>query len=106
MGCKRLDFKTLGSLNFESPDTDRFPNLRLAYEAIERGGNAPCALNAANEVANLAFRKNQCSFLGMAEIIEQTMQKTAFDKNPDLDVYLQTDKEARRIASELVAQNS
>jgi 1-deoxy-D-xylulose-5-phosphate reductoisomerase len=80
--------------------------LALAYEAINKGGNMPCILNAANEVANLAFRKNQCSFLGMAEIIEQTMQKTAFDKNPDLDVYLQTDKEARRIASELVAQNS
>jgi len=103
---ERLDFFKAQKLEFFEPDVNKFKCLALAYEAINNGGNMPCILNAANEVANLAFRKNQCSFLGMAEIIEQTMQKTAFDKNPDLDVYLQTDKEARCIASELVAQNS
>ena len=62
----------------------------------------PCILNAANEIANAGFRHGECSFLGMAEIIEQTMQKATFDKNPDLDIYMQTDAEARRIATELM----
>lgn len=102
---ERLDLFKAQKLEFFEPDVKKFKCLALAYEAINKGGNMPCILNAANEVANLAFRKNQCSFLGMAEIIEQTMQKTAFDKNPDLDVYLQTDKEARRIASEIVSNS-
>ncbi len=89
-------------LEFFEPDMDKFRCLAIAYEAIERGGNMPCILNAANEIVNEGFRKGQCSFLKMGEIINETMQKVAFDATPSLDVYLQTDAEARRIASELM----
>ena len=78
----------------------RFPNLRLAYEAIDRGGNMPCILNAANEVVNLAFRENKCGFLQMSEIIEQTMNRTSFIAQPTYEDYVQTDAEARKIALE------
>ncbi len=98
----RLDLFQTQKLEFFKPDIEKFRCLALAYEAIHRGGNMPCILNAANEVANLAFRNNQCSFLGMADIIEQTMKQATFDSHPDLDVYLQTDREARAIASQLV----
>lgn len=99
---ERLDLFKARSLEFFEPDINRFKCLALAYEAISRGGNMPCILNAANEVANAAFRRNECTFPGMAEIIEKTMQQTAFDNNPDLDVYLQTDREAREIATRIV----
>ena len=89
-------------LEFFEPDMERFRCLAMAYEAIEKGGNMPCILNAANEIVNEGFRKGQCSFLKMGEIIDETMQKVAFDATPSLDVYLQTDTEARRIASELM----
>lgn len=98
----RLDLFKTQKLEFFKPDIEKFRCLALAYEAIHRGGNMPCILNAANEVSNLAFRNNQCSFLGMADIIEQTMKQATFDSHPDLDVYLQTDREARAIASQLV----
>lgn len=99
---ERLDLFKARSLEFFEPDINIFKCLALAYEAISRGGNMPCILNAANEVANAAFRRNECTFPGMAEIIEKTMQQTAFDNNPDLDVYLQTDREAREIATRIV----
>ena len=89
-------------LEFFEPDMEKFRCLAMAYEAIEKGGNMPCILNAANEIVNEGFRKGQCSFLKMGEIIDETMQKVAFDMTPSLDVYLQTDAEARRIASELM----
>ena len=89
-------------LEFFEPDMEKFRCLAMAYEAIEKGGNMPCILNAANEIVNEGFRKGQCSFLKMGEIIDETMQKVAFDATPSLDVYLQTDAEARRIASELM----
>ncbi|WP_028897412.1 1-deoxy-D-xylulose-5-phosphate reductoisomerase [Prevotella sp. HUN102] len=92
-------------LEFFEPDTDKFRCLAMAYEAINKGGNMPCILNAANEIVNEGFRKEQCSFLGMGEIIEKTMQTVAFDKSPDLDIYLQTDKEARSIATELMKRS-
>ena len=79
-----------------------FNCLALAFEAIKKGGNMSCIVNAANEIANAAFRRNECSFLDIADIIETTMAKTTFNNNPDLDVYLQTDAEARRIAQELI----
>ena len=85
---------------------DKFKCLALAYEAIRRGGNMPCVLNAANEVVNAAFRRGACTFLGMADIIEQTMREATFDSNPDLDVYLQTDKEARNIATKILNKNN
>ena len=89
-------------LEFFEPDLQKFRCLAMAYEAIHRGGNMPCILNAANEVVNLAFRKGECSFLSMADIVEKTMEKTAFDASPSLDTYLQTDAEARRIAKEIL----
>jgi 1-deoxy-D-xylulose-5-phosphate reductoisomerase len=99
---ERLDLFKQQKLEFFEPDIKKFKCLALAYDAINKGGNMPCILNAANEIANSAFRKGQCSFTGMATIIEQTMAKATFDKNPNLDVYLQTDKEARAIASEII----
>ena len=98
----RLDLFATQSLTFESPDLERFPNLRLAYEAIEKGGNIPCILNAANEVVNLAFRQSKCGFLQMSKIIEATINSTSFILNPSYEDYVQTDKEARRIAAELL----
>lgn len=96
---KRLDFFKTQKLEFFEPDVAKFPCLQLAYDAIHQGGNMPCVLNAANEVANAAFRKGQCSFLGMADIIAKTMSQVSFDANPDLDVYLSTDREARKVAA-------
>lgn len=96
----RLDLFANSRLTFEAPDMNRFPNLALAYEAINRGGNAPCVLNAANEVVNLAFRNGKCAFLQMSDVIAQTMTKTTFIVEPTYEDYVQTDKEARRIAKE------
>lgn len=98
----RLDLFRTQKLEFFKPDMQKFPCLRLAYEAIQEGGNMPCILNAANEVANAAFRRGECSFLGMADVIGQTMRQASFDKTPNLDTYLQTDAEARRIAASLL----
>lgn len=99
---ERLDLFKAQELEFFEPDTKKFECLALAYEAIRQGGNMPCILNAANEVANAAFRQGRCSFLGMADVIRKTMEQATFDKNPDLDIYLQTDKEAREIARQNV----
>ena len=98
----RLDLFKTNNLTFEEPDLQRFPNLRLAYQAMEQGGNMPCILNAANEVVNLAFREGRCGFLQMSDIIEQTMTKTTFITEPTYDNYVQTDQEARKIATELL----
>ena len=98
----RLDLFATKQLTFEEPDLQRFPNLRLAYEAIERGGNLPCILNAANEVVNLAFREGKCGFLQMSETIAQTMQRTTFIAEPTYEDYVQTDSEARKITKELI----
>lgn len=98
----RLDLFSTRKLEFFKPDVQKFPCLRLAYEALSEGGNMPCILNAANEVANAAFRRGECSFLGMAEVIERTMRQASFDKTPNLDTYFQTDAEARQIAVSLL----
>lgn len=94
----RANLLDLGGLTFEQPDPERFPNLRLAYEAIARGGNMPCVLNAANEVVNLAFRQGNCGFLEMSERIAETMNKVTYIAKPTYDDYVATDREARRIA--------
>ena len=96
----RADLFTLGSLTFEEPDMKRFPNLGLAYEAMRRGGNIPCVLNAANEVVNLAFREGRCGFLQMSDIIAETMVKAAFIAKPTYEDYVATDAAARRIAEQ------
>ena len=98
----RLDLFATQSLTFEEPDIKRFPNLALAYESINKGGNMPCVLNAANEVVNFAFREGRCDFLQMSDVIALTMEKTIFIKEPTYDDYVQTDKEARKIALELL----
>ena len=98
----RLDLFATQSLTFEEPDLKRFPNLALAYEAMNKGGNIPCVLNAANEVVNLAFREGKCGFLQMSDVIAQTMEKTMFITEPTYEDYVQTDKEARKIAKELL----
>jgi 1-deoxy-D-xylulose-5-phosphate reductoisomerase len=98
----RLDLFAIQSLTFEQPDMQRFPNLQLAYDASRQGGNMPCVLNAANEVVNLAFRKGECGFLQMSDIIGQTMNKVSFIPEPTYDDYVQTDTIARRIAYELL----
>lgn len=98
----RLDLFATKNLTFEEPDLQRFPNLRLAYEAMARGGNMPCVLNAANEVVNLAFREGRCGFLQMSEVIEQTMAKTSFIAEPTYNDYVQTDAEARQIATTIL----
>lgn len=89
-------------LEFFQPDMEKFRCLALAFEAIRQGGNMPCILNAANEVVNEAFRRNQCGFLQMAEVVEQTMQRATYDASPTLDTYFGTDAEARLIARELL----
>ena len=98
----RLDFSKYNTLTFEKPDTDRFRNLALAYEALHRGGNMPCIVNAANEVVVAAFLKDQISFLGMSDVIEKAMVRVPFIQNPDYADYVETDAETRRIAAELV----
>ena len=98
----RADLFAIRDLTFEEPDLNRFPNLGLAYEATRRGGNIPCVLNAANEVANLAFREGQCGFLQMSEIIASTMAKAFFIPKPTYEDYVATDAEARRIARQQI----
>ena len=98
----RLDLFKTQDLQFFKPDYQKFKCLQLAFDAIRKGGNMSCIVNAANEIVNAGFRKGECGFLQMADIIEETMAKATFDSNPDLDVCLQTDAEARRIATELM----
>ena len=98
----RLDFRACSQLTFEQPDTRRFRNLALAYEALHRGGNMPCIVNAANEVVVAAFLQEKISFLGMSDVIASTMERVAFLQQPDYDDYVATDAEARRVATELV----
>ena len=101
LGGDRLDLFRQ-PLEFFEPDLDKFRCLALAYESIRKGGNMPCIVNAANEVVNRGFLEDRCSFLDMPRIIEQTMQKVAFDANPSYDTYIATDAEARRVAKELM----
>jgi 1-deoxy-D-xylulose-5-phosphate reductoisomerase len=98
----RLDLFATQNLTFEEPDLQRFPNLALAYEAINRGGNMPCVLNAANEVVNQAFRDGKCGFLQMSDVIANTMERTTFIAEPSYEDYVQTDKEARTLAMKLL----
>ena len=98
----RLDFFSLKSLTFEKPDTKRFPCLQFAYDALQRGGNMPCIVNAANEIVNKAFIEDKISFTRIAEIIHETMQHVPFSQESELDTYLFTDEEARKYAASLI----
>jgi len=99
---KRFDFRDYNKFTFEAPDLKTFRNLALAMEAMEKGGNIPCVMNAANEVVVQSFLNNRVSFIEMSDIIENVMNKVAFTDNASLDDYRKSDKEARAIASELV----
>ena len=98
----RVDFTTLSTLTFEEPDTERFRNLALAYKAIERGGNMPCILNAANEVCVAAFLQDRIGFLEMSDVIAETMERAEFRAKSTLDEYIETDAQARRLAASLI----
>ena len=101
----RLDLLKVADLTFERPDLQRFPCLPLAYDAIRRGGNMPCILNAANEVANLAFRQDKITFPQISEVIATTMQTVSFEASPSLDTYRLTDSESRRVATEIISNS-
>ena len=98
----RLDLFQTHALEFLEPDMEKFRCLKLAFASIEKGGNMPCIINAANEIVNAGFRNGQCTFPQMADIIAETMQRATFDASPSLDTYFQTDAEARRIAAGLM----
>lgn len=98
----RLDFSLCTNLTFEQPDTKRFRNLALAYEALHRAGNMPCIVNAANEVVVAAFLRDEIGFLHMSDVIEQTMAKVSYVKTPTYDDYVATDAEARRVAQGMI----
>lgn len=102
---KRLDFKDFSKLNFEQPDYKTFRNLAIAREALDKGGNAPCVMNAANEVVVHAFLQNKVGFLEMSEMIEKTMEKVDFIAHPTLDDYFLSDKDARTYCSEFVKKS-
>lgn len=98
----RFDFRNYPSLNFEKPDLETFRNLALAFEALNRGGNMPCVLNAANEVAVAEFLKDRVSFLEMSGIVEHCLNKMAYIKNPSYEDYVETDRETRARAFDLL----
>lgn len=102
----RLDLFKLGAMHFEPADMERFPCLRLSYEAIRTGGTAPCVLNAANEIVNLAFRESKISYPMIAEIIEKTMHAIEVVNNPTLEQLIEIDGQARAFAHSLVAEKS
>ena len=104
LSSERLDLFSQ-PLEFFEPDLKKFRCLALAFESIRQGGNMPCIVNAANEIVNRGFLENRCGFLGMSDIIEKTMQRVAFDPHPDYDVYIASDQEARRIATEIMNQS-
>ena len=99
---KRFSFMDYPNLNFEKPDVKTFKNLQLAYNAMERGGNIPCVLNAANEVAVDAFLKNRIGFLNMSDLIANCIEKITFVANPSLDDYVDTNEATRILANELL----
>ncbi len=100
--CERLDFTRHGTLTFERPDTDKFRNLGLAYEAMRRGGNIPCALNAANEVAVHAFLHDRIGFMAMSDLLEEVLAKTRHIASPTLEDYMETDRMTRIMTQELI----
>ena len=98
----RCDFKKVKSLTFEEPDMKTFRNLGLAIEALNKGGNLPCVMNAANEIAVYAFLKNRLGFLDMTDVIERTMEKVSYIQKPTLEEYFESDGEARNYAADII----
>ena len=102
LNTSRIDFAALAQLSFENPDLDRFPCLQLAYDALEKGGNATCILNGANEVAVAAFLEDRIRFTDIPAVIAQTIERCQFVAEPDLDAIYSTDFEAKRLAAKLI----
>ena len=98
----RFDFRKLKTLSFEEPDVKTFRNLGLANEALNKGGNLPCVMNAANEIAVYAFLRNRINFLDMTDVIEKTMQQVSFIEKPTLEEYFDSDGEARNFAADII----
>lgn len=98
----RYDFKKINTLSFEEPDVKTFRNLGLAMDALNKGGNLPCVMNAANEIAVYAFLRNRINFLDMTDVIEKAMQNIPFIANPTLEEYFESDGEARNFAADLI----
>ncbi len=98
----RYDFKKPNTLTFEEPDVRTFRNLSLATDALYKGGNMPCILNAANEIAVFAFLRNRIGFLDITEVVERAMNKIPFIQNPTLEDYFETDGETRSFAASLI----
>lgn len=101
--CPRIDFYKCKEITFEDPDMKVFRNLGFAFEALDKGGNMPCILNAANEVVVEAFLRERLGFLQMSDVIEQTMQKVSFVKKPSYEDYVATDADARKVAASLIS---
>ena len=102
---RKIDFAALGQITFEAPDPDRFPALSLALESLSRGGNMPCIMNAANEVAVDAFLHDRISFYGMADLVAECMRKVDFCPAPDLDCIFSTNEEAAAKAREILGRS-
>lgn len=102
---ERFNFTNYPSLTFEQPDVKTFRNLQLAYNALAKGGNAPCVLNAANEIVVEAFLNDKIGFLQMSDVIEETLEKTEYIPKPSLEDYIETDNRAREITKSLIKQN-
>lgn len=100
---EQANFLQLSNLTFEEPNLEVFKSLSYAYDAINKGGNMPCILNAANEIAVQSFLEDKVSYLGMSNVLEQTMQRVSYIKSPSLDDYFDTDFEARKVATEIIA---
>ena len=102
LDSRKLDFAALGSLSFSAPDTERFPALGLAYEALRRGGNLACTMNAANEIAVAAYLREEISFYGISDIVAETMAGVEFAASPSLDDIFATNEAAKEYASALI----
>ena len=100
-----LDIFQAGNLTFEKPDLQKFPCLNLAYQAINKGGNMPCILNAANEVVNLAFRRGEITYPQLCHTLENTMELVPFSATPSLDTYILTDHQSRETAKHIIYNN-
>jgi 1-deoxy-D-xylulose-5-phosphate reductoisomerase len=98
----RFDFRKVSTLGFEEPDIRTFRNLALSMEALNKGGNLPCVMNAANEIAVYAFLRNRIGFLEMTDLIEKTMQQVPFISKPTLEEYFESDAEARNFAADII----
>jgi 1-deoxy-D-xylulose-5-phosphate reductoisomerase len=102
---ERFDFLNYPNLTFEQPDKKTFQNLQLAFDALEKGGNAPCILNASNEIVVAAFLREEVGFLEMSDLIGETLAKAEFIAQPSLEDYIATDLRAREITQELIKKN-